>query len=159
MGESIQQSTTRNPIKHITINNNKEYTRLRATGWGVQIINKRNTEWKTLNETYRIQWMTGNRWRETGTRTRPDQTHIYTKLDRQFTEWMQETDRKQKVYRIKELARNERTVWTIYTQWGMNAGILGSEEELNNYERWITHEGNHDITRVTRYVDRITHKP
>ena len=29
-------------------------------------------------------------------------------------------------------------------------GILGSEEELNNYERWETHEGNSDITRVTR---------
>ena len=29
------------------------------------------------------------------------------------------------------------------------AGILGSEEELNNYKRWITHEGNTDITRVT----------
>ena len=26
--------------------------------------------------------MTGNRWRETVTRTRPDQTDIYTKLDR-----------------------------------------------------------------------------
>ena len=38
-------------------------------------------------------------------------------------------------------------------------GILGSEEELNNYKRWETHEGNHDITRVTRYMDRITHKP
>ena len=38
-------------------------------------------------------------------------------------------------------------------------GILGSEEELNNYKRWETHEDNHDITRVTRYADRITHKP
>ena len=32
-------------------------------------------------------------------------------------------------------------------------GILGSEEELNNYERWETHEGNTDIKRVTRYAD------
>ena len=39
------------------------------------------------------------------------------------------------------------------------AGILGSEEALNNHKRWITHEGNTDITRVTRYVDRITHNP
>ena len=38
------------------------------------------------------------------------------------------------------------------------AGILGSEEELNNYERWITHEDNTELTRVTRYADKITHK-
>ena len=38
------------------------------------------------------------------------------------------------------------------------AGILGSEEELNNYERWITHEDNTELTRVTRYVDKMTHK-
>ena len=41
----------------------------------------------------------------------------------------------------------------------MNVRILGSEEELNNDKRWETHEGNHDITRVTQYADRITHKP
>ena len=28
------------------------------------------------------------------------------------------------------------------------AGILGSEEELNNYERWETHEGNTVIMGV-----------
>ena len=39
------------------------------------------------------------------------------------------------------------------------AGLLGSEEELNNYERWITQEGNTELTRVTQYADRITHKP
>ena len=44
-------------------------------------------------------------------------------------------------------------------EWTFYAGILGSEEELNNYKRWETHEGNHDITRVTRYADRIMHKP
>ena len=38
------------------------------------------------------------------------------------------------------------------------AGILGSEE-LNNYERWETYESNTNITRVTQYVDRITHIP
>ena len=74
VGESIQTgSTTRNPIKHITIIN-KEYTRLGTTGGGVQVINKRHTESKTLNETYRIRRTSGNRWRETGTRARPDQT-------------------------------------------------------------------------------------
>ena len=31
------------------------------------------------------------------------------------------------------------------------AGILGSEEELNNYERWETHEGNTEITGLMRY--------
>ena len=30
-------------------------------------------------------------------------------------------------------------------EWTLYAGILGSEEELNNYERWETHEGNTDI--------------
>ena len=33
------------------------------------------------------------------------------------------------------------------------AGILGSEEELNNYERGETHEGNTEITGLTRYAD------
>ena len=42
-------------------------------------------------------------------------------------------------------------------EWTLCAGILGSEEELNNYERWETHEGNTEITRVMRYADRITH--
>ena len=43
-------------------------------------------------------------------------------------------------------------------EWKLYAGIVGSEEELNNYERWITHEGNMDIRMGTRYADRITHK-
>ena len=42
-------------------------------------------------------------------------------------------------------------------EWTLYAGILGSEEELNNYKRWETHEGNTDVKRVTRYADRITH--
>ena len=27
-------------------------------------------------------------------------------------------------------------------------GILGREEELNNYERWVTHKGNATLTGV-----------
>ena len=42
-------------------------------------------------------------------------------------------------------------------EWTLYAGILGSEEELNNYERWETHEVNTDVMRVTRYADRIMH--
>ena len=42
-------------------------------------------------------------------------------------------------------------------EWTFNVGILGREEELNNYGRWITHEGDSTITRVTRYADRIMH--
>ena len=43
-------------------------------------------------------------------------------------------------------------------EWTFYAGILGSEEEPNNYERWEMHEGNTDITRGMQYADRITHK-
>ena len=67
----------------------------------------------------------------------------------------------QKHQRIEdELARTgKHSVDSKYTgEWTLYAGILGREEELNNYERWITNEGNTDITRVTRYADRITHK-
>ena len=38
-------------------------------------------------------------------------------------------------------------------EWSLYAGILGSEEELNNYKRWETHEGNTEITGVTKYAD------
>ena len=51
----------------------------------------------------------------------------------------------------KILQRARGSVDYKYTgEWTLYAGILGSEEELNNYKRWETHEGNHD---------RITHKP
>ena len=54
----------------------------------------------------------------------------------------------------------EHSVDYKYTgEWMLYAGILGSKEELNNYKRWETHEGNTDVTRVTRYVGRIMHKP
>ena len=52
-------------------------------------------------------------------------------------------------------------VWTLNSLRGkpFYVGILRSEEELNNYKRWITHEDNTELTRVMRYADRITHKP
>ena len=33
-------------------------------------------------------------------------------------------------------------------EWTLYAGILGREEELNNYVRWETHEGNTVITGI-----------
>ena len=62
--------------------------------------------------------------------------------------------------RAERWTRKERenSVDYIYTgEWTLYAGILGNEEELNNYERWETHEGNTEITELTRYVDWITH--
>ena len=41
-------------------------------------------------------------------------------------------------------------MWTINTLGNetLYAGFLGSEEELNNYVRWETHEGNTVITGI-----------
>ena len=65
-----------------------------------------------------------------------------------------------KTYNTTKISQRARdSVDYKYTgEWTLYAGILGSEEELNNYKRWETHEGNNKITRVTRYADRITHK-
>ena len=49
------------------------------------------------------------------------------------------------------------------------AGILGSEEELNNYKRWETHEGNTEVQgdeicglnnahSLDRLVDRLENR-
>ena len=59
---------------------------------------------------------------------------------------------------VRTRKEREHSVDYKYTgEWMLYAGILGSEEELNNYESWETHEGNTDITRLTRYAEWITH--
>ena len=118
-GKSVQTgSTTRNPIKHITIIN-KECPRLGTTGGGVQIINTRHTESKTLNETYRIRRTTGNRWRETGTIARPDQTRpINTKQDRELSGNRQKAGNIQKAYRTKDLAWSN-VLCGLFIHWGI----------------------------------------
>ena len=58
--------------------------------------------------------------------------------------------------KIVRRTRKERENSVDYKYTGertLYAAILGSEEELNNYERWETHEGNTEITRVMRYAD------
>ena len=63
----------------------------------------------------------------------------------------------------REIVRRTHKDWVHsvdykYTgEWMLYAGILGREEELNNYGRWITREGDSMIMRVTRYADKITH--
>ena len=82
-----------------------------------------------------------------------------TRLNRDYSEYTQKTDRKQTEWKISQEVNTLCGLYIHIGEWTFYAGILGSEEELNNYERWITHGGNTDITRVMQYADRITHKP
>ena len=113
VGESIQTwSTTRNSIKHIT-RNNKEYTRLGITGGGVQKINKRHAESKTLNETYRIRHRHTSPQETDGVEQEPEQDQPRpknTKLDS-----YQETERKQEIDRKHSELKISQSVDNIYT--------------------------------------------
>ena len=123
------------------MNKQQRDTRLNTNGGGETGLttihmNKNNTE-----QELQIKPETGS-----GIRNSTRNRNLYTEMTR-----------KEKC-RTHDDIENVRTLNTLRDK-TFYAGILRSEEELNNYERWITHEDNTELTRVTRYADKMTHKP